>query len=234
MFSLTLTIALILSATVIGWVLWLLPQRLLFRKYKFHQIEFLDKQIKYQLVFFLVALLVSLIISFISSNNCSQTFAVGNISAGSKLGFILVVVFSVATIKLTFPMRHQVFNAAPYLIRYGHFIVPLAALNALSEELIYRGALVHGALNIIMPWQVAALSALLFAVAHIRGQASGSLVILGSAIVGWFLAASVMQSHGLFWAWLVHSIQDIIIFTAFVASAANPLFKRDAGRRTLI
>lgn len=228
MFSVILTISLILFATVIGWVLWLLPQPLLFRKYKLHSIEFLDKQIKYQFVFFLVALLVSLIISFNSNNDWSQTFAVGNISAGSKLGFILVVVFSVVTIKLAFPTLHQTPQAVSYLISYGLFIVPLAALNALSEELIYRGTLVHGMLNHIMSWQISALSALLFAIAHIRGQASGLFVIFGSAIVGYFLTMSVMQSHGLFWAWLVHCIQDIVIFTAFVASAANPSIKRSA------
>lgn len=230
MFSLILTIILILSATVIGWVLWQLPQPLFFRIKKLHSMEFLDKQIKYQLVFFIVALLVSLFIIFISNNDASQTFAVGNISSGSKLGFILVAVFGVVTTKLAFPMWHQVAQAIACFKRYGFFIAPLAAVNALSEELIYRGVLVHGTINFFTPWQIAALSALLFSVAHIRGQASGLFVIFGSAIVGWFLATSVMQSHGLFWAWCVHFIQDIVIFTAFVASAANPSFKRDSPR----
>ena len=100
----------------------------------------------------------------------------------------------------------------------------------LSEELIYRGVLLNGTHNYLAPWQIAALSALLFSVAHIRGQASGWFVIAGSAVVGWFLAISVLQSHGLFWAWCIHFLQDIVIFTAFVASAANPTFKRDSPR----
>lgn len=221
MFTLIITIALILSATVVGWILWQLPQPLFFRKYKLHSIDFLDKQIKYQLVFFVVASLVSLIIIYISNNDTAQTFAVRNISAGAKLGFILMAIFGAATIWLVFPKWHQVVQAIECFNCHGFFITSLAAANALSEELVYRGVLVHGTLNFLIPWQIATLSALLFAVAHIRGQASGFFIIMGSAVEGWFLAILTMENHGLFWAWCIHFIQDIVIFTAFVVNATS-------------
>ena len=192
--------------------------------------EFIDKQIKYQLLFFGVALLVALIGSFSSQNDPSQVFAIGRVVDGANFGLILLLIFGVTTMLLVFPSWRHAFQAMLCFRRYAIFVVPLAALNALSEELIYRGVLVNGTHNYLASWQIAALSALLFSVAHIRGQASGWFVIAGSAVVGWFLAISVLQSHGLFWAWCIHFLQDIVIFTAFVASAANPTFKRDSPR----
>ena len=193
--------------------------------------EFIDKQIKYQLLFFGVALLVSLMGSFSSQNDPSQVFAIGRVVDGANFGLILLLIFGVTTMLLAFPSWRHAFHAMHCFRRYAIFVVPLAALNALSEELIYRGVLVNGTHNYLASWQIAALSALLFSVAHIRGQASGWFVIAGSAVVGWFLAISVLQSHGLFWAWCIHFLQDIVIFTAFFASAASTSLKRDARKR---
>lgn len=233
MFTLTSAVFLILTATLLGWALWQLPLPLALGKYRLHSVEFIDKQIKYQLLFLGVALLVSLMVSFSSQNNSSQIFAIGNIGTGAKLGLNLLVVFGGSTMLLAFPSWRHVFQAIHCFSRYAVSIVPLAAVNALSEELIYRGALVNGALNYLVPCQIAALSALLFSVAHIRGQASGWFVIAGSAVVGWFLAISVLQSHGLFWAWCIHFFQDIVIFTAFVASAVSATLKQDVQKRAL-
>lgn len=225
MFSIIVTITLVLFATLAGWWFWrtLLPA--LPRGVELHSIEIVDKQIRYQSLFFLVALCVSFIAAFVSHNDSAQTFALGDIGAGVEFEVVLLLAFGGGAVLFAFPSWRLAMSALRVFKHYPVAIVALAATNALSEELIYRGALINGTLNVLTTWQVAGLSALLFSVAHVRGQASGWFVIFGSAVVGWFLAKSVMESHGLFWAWGVHFTQDIVIFTAFVKSVADTSLK---------
>ncbi|MFT6001338.1 MAG: hypothetical protein ACI95T_000082 [Flavobacteriales bacterium] len=33
---------------------------------------------------------------------------------------------------------------------------------------------------------------------------------------GWLLAKSIIETEGVFWAWLIHFLQDVIIFSALL------------------
>jgi hypothetical protein len=43
------------------------------------------------------------------------------------------------------------------------------------------------------------------------------------------LAKSVVETNGIFWAWFIHFLQDIVIFSAFVMAAANKSINRSRG-----
>jgi membrane protease YdiL (CAAX protease family) len=145
-----------------------------------------------------------------------------------QLGSLLTLGFGLATLALVSASLRGITNWPEFLRRFGLWVIVLSAVNALSEELIYRGAIVAVARGLLEPSQIALLSAMLFALAHIRGQASGIAVVAGSAVVGWCLAHAVLQTHGLFWAWCAHFVQDIAIFLAFIAAMANPPLNMDA------
>jgi hypothetical protein len=34
-----------------------------------------------------------------------------------------------------------------------------------------------------------------------------------AGFLGWFLAKSIGETHGFFWAWLIHFLQDVVIIT---------------------
>jgi hypothetical protein len=55
------------------------------------------------------------------------------------------------------------------------------------------------------------LSAVLFGLAHIAGMPSGIGGMILAGILGWLLAKSVLETHGLFWAWFIHFLQDVVI-----------------------
>jgi len=38
-----------------------------------------------------------------------------------------------------------------------------------------------------------------------------------AGIVGWFLAKLMLETRGFFWAWAIHFVQDLIIFTGIFA-----------------
>ena len=56
-------------------------------------------------------------------------------------------------------------------------------------------------------------SAAIFGLAHYFGTPGG---VAGGALagfLGWLLAKSIYETRGIFWAWLIHCLQDVIIFT---------------------
>jgi len=139
-----------------------------------------------------------------------------------QLGCMLTLGFALATYVLVSTSLRGVANWVEFIRKFGLWIIVLAAVNALSEELIYRGAVVSVAEGRLGSSDIALLSAVLFALAHIRGQAAGIAVIAGSAVVGWCLAHAVLQTHGLFVAWCVHFAQDMVIFAGFIAMTEQP------------
>jgi uncharacterized protein len=36
-----------------------------------------------------------------------------------------------------------------------------------------------------------------------------------AGFLGWLLAKSIVETRGIFWAWFIHFLQDVIIFTGF-------------------
>jgi membrane protease YdiL (CAAX protease family) len=112
----------------------------------------------------------------------------------------------------------KVGNWRLFLKKYGIWIVILASLNSFSEELIYRGSLITVMEGDFPHWFIAIISGIVFMLAHIKGQVKGLFVLLGSAFIGWCLAYVVLQTQGLFWAWAIHFIQDLLIFSAFLVN----------------
>lgn len=243
MSSLIIIVIAVLLATWAGWGLW----RSMGIGKPSSVGEFLQKQAKYQAAFLGLAILVSVLTFAVSPHGAGQVFGIGSLSAEVRtetfgfahaaisswlqLGILLTLGFGLATYALCSSAFRSVDNWSVFLQKFGGWVVALAALNALSEELIYRGAVVAAAKGQLYPWQTALLSAVLFSIAHVRGQANGAIVVMGSAVVAWFLAQSVMQTHGLFWAWCMHFVQDIVIFAAFIAEVANPAFKAGSLKR---
>lgn len=85
--------------------------------------------------------------------------------------------------------------------------------NSFSEEVSYRNALLNPLVDIVGRNQAILITAVLFGLAHYQGVPSGLLGIALSAILGFLLAKSMLDTKGMFWAWLIHFLQDILIFT---------------------
>lgn len=209
----------------IGWTLW----RIFSGRAALDVEGFIGSQIKYQTCFFLVAAVLSGLVYYHSPQ--SSVFALGSLTAPVASGWVIgdgwswvelglcsLLLFSIATIFLCAASFRGISNWSSFLRKYVLLIVLFAAINALSEELIYRGMLVSTVQQQLSPFTTAILSAILFALAHVRGQARGVTVIAGSAVVGFVLGLSAVQTGDLFWAWCIHFAQDVIIFAAFIAS----------------
>lgn len=97
-------------------------------------------------------------------------------------------------------------------------VVVVSLANSLTEELIFRVTLVQGLAGFNSAWLVALLSAIIFGGLHYFGQPGRIPGVLMAGFMGWLLTWSVIQTGGIFWAWLIHFIQDVIILTIVFAA----------------
>lgn len=89
-----------------------------------------------------------------------------------------------------------------------------AATNAWTEEIFTRLTIVAGLHGKINPIAICWTSAIVFGIPHFFGTPSGVFGVIASGALGWVLAKSVIESKGLGCAWLIHFLQDVVIFGA--------------------
>jgi membrane protease YdiL (CAAX protease family) len=70
--------------------------------------------------------------------------------------------------------------------------------------------------DIIKDKTIPLISAGIFGVAHYWGNPGGLLGILAAVFLGWVLSKSILETKGIFWAWLIHFQQDVIIFSVIL------------------
>ena len=110
------------------------------------------------------------------------------------------------------------FQLVPVLLFWS---VVFSAMNAFSEEAIFRMGIVsplYGQLSLPM---IAVISGILFGLPHYFGQPSGPVGVLMAGFLGWLLALSLLETQGLFLAWAVHFVQDVVIFVSMFAISAK-------------
>jgi membrane protease YdiL (CAAX protease family) len=95
-------------------------------------------------------------------------------------------------------------------------ILIFALTNSFSEEIIYRFGIVGGLLNFTPKITIILISAILFGLPHYGGNPSGFVGVIMAGLMGYILAKSTIETQGLGIAWIIHFVQDVIIFTALL------------------
>ncbi len=93
--------------------------------------------------------------------------------------------------------------------------LPLAFTNSFTEGIITRWTIAEGltgSLAKYAPW----VSALIFGTAHYFGVPGGFVGTIMAGFLAWLLTRSIQDTKGIGWAWIVHFIQDILIFTVTI------------------
>ncbi|KJJ97289.1 hypothetical protein UB44_16680 [Burkholderiaceae bacterium 26] len=246
MLSLVLIIAAVCLVTSAAWALWRYPARLTEGAAGESPQGFIRRQVRYQIAFGALAAIVVVLAHQLSPPERARMFSIGALASPVQMeafglphvdgvswvqgGCLLTLGFGLATLALVFGSLRNIQNWPAFFGKFGFWVIAISAVNALSEELIYRGAIIAVARELWEPSQVALLSAVLFALAHVRGQASGFAVVSGSAVVGWCLAMVTMQTHGLFWAWCAHCVQDVVIFLSFLGAMTDAVQRHDTAQ----
>jgi hypothetical protein len=116
------------------------------------------------------------------------------------------------------PPLDIVIQALPFLPA----ILLAAALNAFYEEVTYKAALLSVLESPVGARQALYMVAVYFGIWHFYGIPYGVVGVLLAAFLGWILAKSMQETHGLFWAWFIHFWQDVWIFSFLAIGSIIP------------
>lgn len=100
-------------------------------------------------------------------------------------------------------------------------IVVLAAVNSFTEEMTYRAPLLATLEPVIGSGRAVWLAAVYFGFAHYFGVPGGLVGAVGTVFLGWLLGKAMVETRGLFWAWLIHFLSDIVIVAFLAAGMAG-------------
>lgn len=105
------------------------------------------------------------------------------------------------------------------LLSWVPLALALSASNAFIEEALTRFGVVVGLDGVVSPRTIALVSALIFGIPHVFGVPGGPVGAVMAGVLGWILARSVLETRGVFWAWLLHALQDVVIFATLLSIA---------------
>ncbi len=97
------------------------------------------------------------------------------------------------------------------------FSFVFALSNSFVEESITRLGVVVVLKDTLNDRKIPLVSALLFGTVHYWGNPGGLVGVLVAGFLGWLLTKSILETKGIFWAWLIHFLQDVIIFSALLS-----------------
>ncbi len=97
-------------------------------------------------------------------------------------------------------------------------VIFYAALNAFNEEMFFRAPMLATLEPVGSSLQTLWMAAYFFGISHYFGTPSGIPGALASIFMGWILSKAMLETRGLFWAWFIHIMSDIVIFSFLTMS----------------
>ncbi len=132
----------------------------------------------------------------------------------SRAGLEWAVIFSIITaVTIYFQLDSDSTPRIDALVKVFPFVLVLAFINSFVEEVISRLGVVIALKGVFEDRTIAILSGILFGAVHYFGNPGGFLGMLLAGFLGWFLAKSILETKGLFWAWFIHFLLDVIIMS---------------------
>lgn len=133
----------------------------------------------------------------------------------TRTGSIFAVVFTVVTFIFLVLSTRPTANAFMTVLPLIPVAVFIAAINAFNEEFTLRAAPLSVLVSALGSQQALVITTVYFGLGHYYGVPNGVLGVLLSGFLGWFLGKSLLETRGFFWAWLIHFLPDVVIFTFY-------------------
>lgn len=214
--------------------------------FRVSSLEYINTQSTYQAMLLGVALLVLLVLSFVNRDNLRTFLALGNIAAPAEgvswmgisegeswrsLGASLAFFITFATSAFVYAQLRKSGISFRSLVPFLPWVLLFSFTNSFSEEAVYRLGVIVPLAGSLNTAYLLLFSAVAFGVSHFRGMPNGIVGVFMAGLLGWLLAKSVLETNGIFWAWCIHFLQDMVIFSAFVMQAASESLPSTVGVR---
>lgn len=136
-------------------------------------------------------------------------------------GPLMLALFGIALPLFLYVTLRPDFAAGALVLHYMPWILATAALNAANEEFQFRCVMLAHLRDVVSPGEATLLTAVLFGIGHYYGQPSGPIGVVMASFAGWIWARSMIETRGFGWAFLMHMVQDIVIFSFLAISTAK-------------
>lgn len=189
---------------------------------------FINGLAKYQVFALLIAFAATSIILILNPNSKSflslgdwnvvaekeKWLGINGKSSWKINGLQLLIFISLATGIFMFLGLKYTNSLANFQWQFIPFVLVFAFTNSLAEELVFRFSIIGGFFNQQPKLLIMILSSVLFGLPHYFGQPSGIIGVIMAGILGYVLSKVTYETKGLAIAWMIHFVQDVIIFTA--------------------
>ena len=240
--NVVLAVVIVIGATAVILNLGLFAEKLPFAA---SRLEYVNTQSRYQTLLLGVAALVLFAIYCVNAANFSKFVALGDVAAPAKgvswllisdnqswasVGASLSLFITLGTSVFVYLHFRKSGRELRLALPYLPWVLLFSLTNSFSEEVVYRLGIIVPLVGSVDTYYILLFSAAAFGAPHLRGMPNGIIGALMAGFLGWLLAKSMIETNGIFWAWFIHFLQDIPIFSAFVMAAANTAFERGAPK----
>ncbi|MBZ0281270.1 MAG: CPBP family intramembrane metalloprotease [Anaerolineae bacterium] len=136
-----------------------------------------------------------------------------------RFGLILTLCITLGTLAFLIIFSRSLVTSLTQFLPLIPIVLIASAMNAFSEEITYRAALLAPLHGVVGKSQALLLTAALFGLWHFYGVPYGVIGVIMAGVLGWLLGKSMLETKGLFWPWFIHFWQDVAIF-AFIAAGS--------------
>jgi hypothetical protein len=137
----------------------------------------------------------------------------------TRVGFVFAAIFTLGTATFVILSAHPSLQDLSNVVPLLPAVIAIAVMNGFNEEFTLRAAPLSELVSTVGREQALMMTTYFFGIGHFYGVPPGLIGVALAGFLGWFLGKSIIETHGFTWAWLIHFIQDILVFT-FVALAA--------------
>ena len=222
----TKTILPILLTIIFAVGLLLIPQWTAKRGFVVSDNGYVTRQFNYQIALLVITAISMLVTYLLNKDNFNTYFSFGQISSvgqelklfgikegdtWKKTGLSLCVVISLVTATFLYFQLRQTNPNWTSLQNRIFWIILFSLTNSFGEEMIFRLGIVSPLSGQLAPTTIFLISAVLFGIPHFAGMPNGIIGVTMAGILGFVLAKSMYETHGFFWAWTIHFLQDVLI-----------------------
>jgi membrane protease YdiL (CAAX protease family) len=117
----------------------------------------------------------------------------------------------IITVILYFQVRPNLDQLSSALVFLPAALIA-AIINAFAEEFIFRSMMLARLEPVVGSYAAIWMAAGLFGIMHYFGYPYGPMGVILAAYLGWIAAKSMVETQGIVWALVVHTIGDFVIY----------------------
>jgi hypothetical protein len=140
----------------------------------------------------------------------------------NRFGAILAICLSLGTLAFLVIAAPPPLDSALRLLPFLPAVLLAAAVNAFYEEMTYKASFLSVLEDRVGGRQSLFLMAAYFGIGHYYGIPYGIIGVLMATFLGWLLGKSMLETRGFFWAWFIHFLQDVLIFSFLAIGSVTP------------